>query len=240
MKRLLADGAARRSSSSARCSGTGRSQRTTTPSSPCWSSTGRTPTTTPSWTTWRRGAGRGGARGDGRDGGPLFTRAPYERLTVRDAVLRARRGGPRAPAPTARVAQARGRGGGRARGRRRRPSTTSSSTSSSRRWSAKLGHGAAHLPHRVPGLDGLAVAAEARRTRRWPSGWSCTRRAWSWRNGFSELTDAVEQRRAARGGAGAAAQAQGRPVYPLDERFLEAVGRMPPVGGHRGGARSRA
>jgi elongation factor P--(R)-beta-lysine ligase len=49
-------------------------------------------------------------------------------------------------------------------------------------------------------------------------------------NGFSELTDGVEQRRrlveeqAQRRGAG-------RPVYPLDEAFLEAVGRMPPSGG---------
>ncbi len=49
-------------------------------------------------------------------------------------------------------------------------------------------------------------------------------------NGFSELTDAAEQRRRLveeqewR-------RAAGRPVYPLDERFLEAVGRMPPSGG---------
>jgi len=49
-------------------------------------------------------------------------------------------------------------------------------------------------------------------------------------NGYSELTDAREQRRrleeerALRGRLG-------RPAYPLDERFLEAVGRMPPSGG---------
>ncbi len=49
-------------------------------------------------------------------------------------------------------------------------------------------------------------------------------------NGFSELTDAVEQRRRLveeqelrRG--------EGKPVYPLDERFIEAVGRMPPCSG---------
>jgi lysyl-tRNA synthetase class 2 len=49
-------------------------------------------------------------------------------------------------------------------------------------------------------------------------------------NGFSELTDAAEQRRrliaeqALRAG-------QGRPVYGLDERFLEAVARLPPAAG---------
>jgi lysyl-tRNA synthetase class 2 len=49
-------------------------------------------------------------------------------------------------------------------------------------------------------------------------------------NGFSELTDAVEQRRRLEGER-AWRVAQGRPAYPLDERFLEAVGRMPPSGG---------
>jgi lysyl-tRNA synthetase class 2 len=49
-------------------------------------------------------------------------------------------------------------------------------------------------------------------------------------NGFSELTDAAEQRRRL-------VEEQelrrrlGRRVYPLDERFLEAVGRMPAAGG---------
>lgn len=49
-------------------------------------------------------------------------------------------------------------------------------------------------------------------------------------NGFSELVDPQEQRarleeeRTFRG-------TSGRPQYPLDERFLEAVGRMPPSGG---------
>jgi lysyl-tRNA synthetase class 2 len=49
-------------------------------------------------------------------------------------------------------------------------------------------------------------------------------------NGFSELTDAAEQR--ARLVEEQALRARlGRPVYPLDEPFLEAVGRMPPSGG---------
>ncbi len=49
-------------------------------------------------------------------------------------------------------------------------------------------------------------------------------------NGFSELTDAAEQRRRL-------AEEQelrrrlGKPVYPLDEEFLAAVGRMPPSAG---------
>jgi lysyl-tRNA synthetase class 2 len=49
-------------------------------------------------------------------------------------------------------------------------------------------------------------------------------------NGFSELTDAAEQRRRLEEER-AWRVAQGRSGYPLDERFLEAVGRMPPSGG---------
>jgi lysyl-tRNA synthetase class 2 len=49
-------------------------------------------------------------------------------------------------------------------------------------------------------------------------------------NGFSELTDASEQRwrlEAERD----LRRRLGREVYPLDERFIEAVGRMPPSAG---------
>jgi elongation factor P--(R)-beta-lysine ligase len=49
-------------------------------------------------------------------------------------------------------------------------------------------------------------------------------------NGFSELTDAAEQRRRLQEEQ-AVRRAAGRPVYALDERFLEAVGRMPPSSG---------
>jgi lysyl-tRNA synthetase class 2 len=49
-------------------------------------------------------------------------------------------------------------------------------------------------------------------------------------NGFSELTDAAEQRRRLEEER-AFRVARGRPAYPLDEPFLEAVGRMPPSGG---------
>ncbi|MDX2013126.1 MAG: EF-P lysine aminoacylase EpmA [Myxococcaceae bacterium] len=49
-------------------------------------------------------------------------------------------------------------------------------------------------------------------------------------NGFSELTDADEQRRRLVEEQDLR-RSLGRPVYPLDEPFLEAVGRMPPSGG---------
>ncbi|MFL5262481.1 MAG: EF-P lysine aminoacylase EpmA [Anaeromyxobacteraceae bacterium] len=49
-------------------------------------------------------------------------------------------------------------------------------------------------------------------------------------NGFSELTDAAEQRRRLEEERALRVKL-GRPAYPLDERFLEAVGRMPEAGG---------
>ena len=49
-------------------------------------------------------------------------------------------------------------------------------------------------------------------------------------NGFSELTDPVEQRSRLLEEQ-AFRRSAGRTVYPLDERFLDAVGRMPPSAG---------
>lgn len=49
-------------------------------------------------------------------------------------------------------------------------------------------------------------------------------------NGFSELTDPGEQRRRLEAEQQVRRRA-GKPVYPIDERFLEALGRMPPSGG---------
>lgn len=49
-------------------------------------------------------------------------------------------------------------------------------------------------------------------------------------NGFSELNDAAEQRRRLEEEQ-ALRRERGRSAYPIDERFLEAVGRMPPSGG---------
>jgi len=49
-------------------------------------------------------------------------------------------------------------------------------------------------------------------------------------NGFSELTDAREQRRRLLEEQ-EQRRAAGRAIYPLDEAFLQAVGRLPPSGG---------
>jgi lysyl-tRNA synthetase class 2 len=49
-------------------------------------------------------------------------------------------------------------------------------------------------------------------------------------NGFSELNDAAEQRRRLLEEQEERRRLS-RPVYPLDERFLAAVGRMPDAGG---------
>ncbi len=49
-------------------------------------------------------------------------------------------------------------------------------------------------------------------------------------NGFAELNDAAEQRRRLEQER-ALRLRLGRPAYPIDERFLEAVGRMPDAGG---------
>jgi len=49
-------------------------------------------------------------------------------------------------------------------------------------------------------------------------------------NGFAELNDAAEQRRRLLEERALRVRL-GRPAYPLDERFLEAVGRMPDAGG---------
>jgi lysyl-tRNA synthetase class 2 len=49
-------------------------------------------------------------------------------------------------------------------------------------------------------------------------------------NGFTELNDAAEQRRRLVHEQ-EVRRSLGRPVYPLDERFLDAVGRMPDAGG---------
>jgi lysyl-tRNA synthetase class 2 len=49
-------------------------------------------------------------------------------------------------------------------------------------------------------------------------------------NGFSELTDAQEQRRRLMDEQ-QLRRSQGRPAFALDERFLEAVGKMPPSTG---------
>jgi lysyl-tRNA synthetase class 2 len=49
-------------------------------------------------------------------------------------------------------------------------------------------------------------------------------------NGFGELNDTAEQRRRLQSEQ-SMRRARGRAVYPIDERFVEAVGRMPPSAG---------
>jgi lysyl-tRNA synthetase class 2 len=49
-------------------------------------------------------------------------------------------------------------------------------------------------------------------------------------NGFSELTDAAEQRKRLEEEQ-ALRRSQGRPAFPLDEKFLAALPKMPPSGG---------
>jgi lysyl-tRNA synthetase class 2 len=49
-------------------------------------------------------------------------------------------------------------------------------------------------------------------------------------NGFGELTDPIEQRRRFESDQ-AARHARGLKVYPVDERFIEALSRLPPSGG---------
>jgi lysyl-tRNA synthetase class 2 len=50
-------------------------------------------------------------------------------------------------------------------------------------------------------------------------------------NGFGELTDPVEQRRRLEADQ-ALRRAKGKPVYPIDERFLAALASMPEAGGN--------
>ena len=157
----------------------------------------------------------------------LFTKTPFERLTVRDAVLRhagvdlfAHADG----ASLRRAAEAAGVHVG-------------ASTSFDdvffhvflERVETKLGHGRptflteypasmASLSRVKPGDPRVAERVEL-----YADGVELA-------NGFSELTDAVEQR-ARLVDEQAQRRAAGRPVFPLDEAFLDAVGRLPPSAG---------
>ena len=122
------------------------------------------------------------------------------------------------------------RGAGSPRPSTATASTTSSSGSSSSGWSR--GWGASGRPSssstrpRWPRSRGSSPG-----TRRVAERFELYAHGLELANGFSELTDAAEQRAPAGGGAAPSEVAPGRPVYPLDEAFLEAVGRMPPSGG---------
>jgi lysyl-tRNA synthetase class 2 len=175
-------------------------------------------------------AGRAAAAaGHGLEGAdPLFfTRTPYERVSVRDAVLRAtgidlrvHRDG----ASLKRAAEAAGVRTGEAqsfddvffhlflqrveRGLGHERPTYLVEYPASMASLARLKPGEPEVAERVElYAKGLELA-----------------------NGFSELTDAAEQR-ARLLEEQALRRTEGRTVYPLDERFLDAVGRMPPSAG---------
>ncbi|MBN9683349.1 MULTISPECIES: EF-P lysine aminoacylase EpmA [unclassified Corallococcus] len=157
----------------------------------------------------------------------FFTRTPYERVTVRDAVLRATGVDIHVHSDGASLKRAADAVGVH----------TGSSTSFDdvffhlflERVERGLGHerptflieypaSMAALSRLKPG-DGRV----AERVELYAKGLELA-------NGFSELTDAVEQR-ARLVEEQELRRKLGRAVYPLDERFLEAVGRMPPSAG---------
>ena len=87
------------------------------------------------------------------------------------------------------------------------------------------------LPRRLPRHAGVARAQEAGRSRAWPSASSSTWRASSCATASASWSTRVEQRARLEHDQ-AARRARGLPVYPIDERFLEALARVPPSGGN--------
>jgi lysyl-tRNA synthetase class 2 len=172
-------------------------------------------------------AGRAATAGEPGADPAFFTRRPYERLTVRDAVLRETGVDLRAcpdGASLKRAAEAAGVRTGDA---------TSFDDVFFHLFLQKVEHRLGHerptflieYPASMAALSRLKPgdATVAERVELYAQGLELA-------NGFSELTDPVEQRarlleeQALRG-------TLGRPVYPLDERFLDAVGQMPPSAG---------
>jgi lysyl-tRNA synthetase class 2 len=172
-------------------------------------------------------AGRSATGGEPGADPAFFTRLPYERLTVRDAVLRATgvdlRACPDGPS-LKRAAEAAGVRTGDA---------VSFDDVFFHLFLQKVERGLGHerptflieYPASMASLSRLKPgdATVAERVELYARGLELA-------NGFSELTDAVEQR-ARLEEEQALRRSLGRPVYPLDERFLEAVGRMPPSAG---------
>jgi lysyl-tRNA synthetase class 2 len=172
-------------------------------------------------------AGRSVTGGEPGADPAFFTRLPYERITVRDAVLRATgvdlRVCPDGPS-LKRAAEAVGVRTGDA---------TSFDDVFFHLFLQKVERG---LGHERPTFLIEYPASMASLSRLKPGDPSVAERVELYSkglelaNGFSELTDAVEQR-ARLVEEQALRKALGRSVYPLDERFLEAVGRMPPAAG---------
>ncbi|HVG63212.1 MAG TPA: EF-P lysine aminoacylase EpmA [Hyalangium sp.] len=172
-------------------------------------------------------AGRSVTGGEPGAGPAFFARLPYERVTVRDAVLRATgvdlRACPDGPS-LKRAAEAVGVRTGDA---------TSFDDVFFHLFLQKVERG---LGHERPTFLIEYPASMASLSRLKPGDPSVAERVELYAkglelaNGFSELTDAAEQR-SRLGEEQELRKALGRPVYPLDERFLEAVGRMPPSAG---------
>jgi lysyl-tRNA synthetase class 2 len=172
-------------------------------------------------------AGRTAPPGEPGADPAFFTRVPYERLTVRDAVLRATgvdlRACPDGPS-LKRAAEAAGARTGDA---------TSFDDVFFHLFLQKVERGLGYerptflieYPASMAALSRLKPGdpTVAERVELYAKGLELA-------NGFSELTDAVEQR-ARLVEEQALRRSLGRAVYPLDERFLEAVGRMPPSAG---------
>ncbi|MDY7228703.1 EF-P lysine aminoacylase EpmA [Hyalangium rubrum] len=172
-------------------------------------------------------AGRKATAGEPGADPAFFTRLPYERLTVRDAVLRATGVDLRvcADGPSLkRAAEAIGVRTGDA---------TSFDDVFFHLFLQRVERGLGHerptflieYPASMAALSRLKPGepAVAERVELYAKGLELA-------NGFSELTDPVEQRTRLLEEQTLRRQL-GRTVYPLDERFLEAVGRMPPSAG---------
>ncbi|MFL5347012.1 MAG: EF-P lysine aminoacylase EpmA [Hyalangium sp.] len=172
-------------------------------------------------------AGRSVTGGEPGADPAFFTRVPYERVTVRDAVLRATGVDLRACPDGPSLKRAADKAG----------VYTGDSTAFDdvffHLFLQKVERGLGHerptflieYPASMASLSRLKPgdATVAERVELYAKGLELA-------NGFSELTDAVEQR-ARLVEEQALRKSLGRPVYPLDERFLEAVGRMPPSAG---------
>ncbi|RKH60791.1 EF-P lysine aminoacylase EpmA [Corallococcus llansteffanensis] len=157
----------------------------------------------------------------------FFTRTPYERVTVRDAVLRATGVDLRQHADGASL--------------KRAVEATGVRTGDAQSFDDVFFH--LFLQKVEPGLGHERPtflieypASMAALSRLKPGDGTVAERVELYAkglelaNGFSELTDAAEQR-ARLLEEQELRRRLGRAVYPLDERFLEAVGRMPPAAG---------
>jgi lysyl-tRNA synthetase class 2 len=175
-------------------------------------------------------AGQALAQAGGGESGadPLFfTRTPYERVSVRDAVLRATGVDLRACPDGASLKRA-AEGAGVRTG-----DAASFDDVFFHLFLQKVERGLGHerptylveYPASMASLSRLKPGEPqvAERVELYAKGLELA-------NGFSELTDPVEQRSRLLEEQ-AYRRSAGRTVYPLDERFLDAVGRMPPSAG---------